>query len=105
MTQAERKPVSPSLLIAFLAALAAAGCRQAAPRTISLEAPGLAVEIDGTGAVSGVRFTGPDLVRPVRAFPRLRDCRPAGRSSRRRTDPGQGSRGNGCLRRRAKPAS
>jgi hypothetical protein len=75
----KRRLGSLVVLPALLAALAAGGCRRGVEKTYEFQAPGLTWKVDGSGAVSGVAFTGPNEVRSVRAFTRLRDCEPAGR--------------------------
>ena len=78
MRRRKTRFLSCGLLSALLAAILVPGCRRAGQRTYEFQAPGLKVEVDGTGAVSGVRLTGPNLLRPMRAFTRLRDCQPVG---------------------------
>ena len=71
MRNKKAKLLSFSSLSALIVFFLAAGCRQAGRRTYEFQASGLKVEVDGTGAVSGVQFTGLALLRPVRAFTRL----------------------------------
>ena len=66
-------------LVSFiLSALPMTGCRQAEPETYDLRVPAMAVTFDHVGAIRQIGFIGPDQVRQVRAFTRLRDCEPEG---------------------------
>lgn len=87
MHRKKRRSLSLIFLLAELVLILASGCRQAGPRSYEFEAPGLKVEVDGSGSVSEIWFTGPGLIRPVKAFTRLRGGEPVG--------PLQAARGNG----------
>ena len=70
---------SVCLRSALLAIILVPGCRQADLKTYEFRAPGITAVVDNTGAICRVEFTGPNLVRAVRAFTKLRDCEPDGR--------------------------
>jgi hypothetical protein len=74
-------------LVSFiLSALPITGCRQAEPETYDLQVPAMALTFDNAGAIRQIAFTGPDQVRQVRAFTRLRDCEPEGSVEVTRSD-------------------
>jgi hypothetical protein len=64
--------------ITFLVLLMSA-CKSGDQQAYEFRIPGLAVNVNGTGEVVRIEFTGKNQVREVRALTRLTGCEPAGR--------------------------
>jgi hypothetical protein len=54
------------------------GCRRADRQTYEFPVPGMTVSVNRAGEICEIEFTDRGQVRPVRAFTRLRDCKPVG---------------------------
>jgi hypothetical protein len=63
------------MLLALM--LVSGGCKTGR-KIYEFAAPGMTVSVDGSGAICQVEFTGPQLIRQVSAFTKLKDCEPEG---------------------------
>ncbi len=67
-----------SFVVLCLTVLLSSGCQPTGPASYELRAPTMTVAFDASGAVQRIVMRGPDSVRAVRAFTRLRECDPEG---------------------------
>ena len=63
-----------------------AGCGKGNRKAYEIGVSGMSVSINDTAVVSGIRFTGLNEVRNIKAFTRMAECEPAGRAKVRRSD-------------------